>query len=151
MIVMVAAVIYGVLMRFVFRLPNQYGEEISRYFDNVCFLGIGLVERENGNMKIDLVTDLLPKAISNCISCIARLLTVVAYIMLGVLAAKYCARIYSFKQLSTAMRVPMYIFYSFVMIGFFTGGIHSFIDCWNKYIAKVSVYGDNEVTELHYN
>ena len=32
MIVMVAAVIYGVLMRFVFRLPNQYGEEISRYF-----------------------------------------------------------------------------------------------------------------------
>ena len=148
-IIMTVAVLYGVVMRFILRLPNQYGEEVSRYFMVMCcFLGIGLVERENGNMKIDIITNLLPETIGRRISFLARILTIIGYTALGVLASRYVGSIYSLNQVSTALKVPMYIIYSFVMVGFYFGGFHAFVNLWGENIDRSKISEkDNNITE----
>lgn len=134
---MVIAVIYGIVMRFILRLPNMYGEEISRYLTVMSiFLGLGIVERRNGHMKVDLVTNALPKSVSGVLGIISRIITILLYAYLTRLAIDYMIKIKSFGQLSTCMRIPMWIMYLFMVIGFFEGMFHAFVNLWSTYFAK---------------
>lgn len=135
---MTLAVLYGIVMRFVLHVPNQYGEEISRYLMILgVFLGLGAVERKNSHMKVDLLINVLPQKVANVVGLISRIITLVAYVWFVQIAFRYVERIYNFGQLSTCLKVPMYIVYSFVLVGFILGAVHCLVNIWNNYFARV--------------
>jgi len=132
---MTFAILYGIIMRFLLRLPNQYGEEISRYLLVMSvFIGLGIVERENKHMKIDLISNILPKSISKIMNFTTRVITIVTYIWLSLIATNYVIRIYSLGQLSTCVKMPMYIMYGTLLIGFILGVLHSIIHLCRVYL-----------------
>ena len=151
---MTLAVLFGIVMRFILRIPNQYGEEISRYLMILSiFTGIGIVERTNGQMKIDLFVSNLPEKAGRVLSVLTRFITVGAYLWLSIIAFQYVQKIYTLNQLSTCLKVPMYIVYSFLLAGFILGLIHALIHACNTYFLKVKLdlnSEDGEDVEMFY-
>lgn len=145
---MVISVLVGVVMRFAIREPNPYGEEISRYAMILSvFLGIGMVERNNGNIKVDILANALPLKARAVVIIVARFIAVASYVFMAVVAWQYVARISETSQVSTCLRIPMYIVYAFMFIGFAFAAFYSFVDFWKTFIDKQ----EEEEETLFYN
>lgn len=134
---MTLAVLYGIVMRYFLRLPNQFGEEISRYLLVVCvFVGIGLVEEKNGNMKVDLFINIIPERAARVIGILSRIIVIVSYIWLSVISAQYVVRIYTLHQLSTSLKIPMFIMDTVLLIGFILGAVQTSIQIYIEYFTN---------------
>ena len=73
---MVIAVLVGVALRFIFRMPNPYGEEISRYLlIAAVFIGISLAQRERAHLGIDNLVMVLPQKWAKRLRCFTDFLS----------------------------------------------------------------------------
>ncbi len=61
LVMVTIVVIYSVLLRYVFRSPLEWSEEIARYmFIWMVFLGISVAERTGDHFRIDVLVELIP-------------------------------------------------------------------------------------------
>ena len=61
---MTFTVLISIILRYVVRVPNLVGEEISRYFlVTVVFIGISMCMRVKGHMGVTIFVDHLPSRI----------------------------------------------------------------------------------------
>lgn len=140
LIAMILVVLYGIVMRFVFRAPNPYGEELSRYL-MICFiyLGVSLNVRSKGHLAVEMIVDLLPVAARKACKIVADLISILAYGAFTYLAYILIRNMLKVVQYSTQMRMPMWIIYMALLVGFALATLRSLLLFWNDYIAKNKV------------
>jgi TRAP-type C4-dicarboxylate transport system permease small subunit len=144
----VLTVLVGIVLRFVLRVPNMYGEEISRYLLIGCiFIGISIGVREKSHLGIENLVNALPAKASRIVHFIADVLSAFTHVLLLILAYRFTAIIKSFGQTSPAMSfLPMYAVYFLLLMGFALSSLRSFMMIWNDYFSvhKVLSSGKND-------
>lgn len=129
---MVAVVCAGVVMRYVLVIPNQYGEELSKFLMiTAVYIGISLGVRFKKHLGLDwFVTHLSPK-LSRFVSILSISITTLTYLSMTYFCFTYVLTAIDRPQYSPAMRLPMIIMYSVVMVGFLLATIRSAMVFWN--------------------
>jgi len=135
--VMAVTILIGIFMRFILQVPNVYGEEISRYSMVVgVFFAVGLAVRHNAHMKIDILNTKLPKIPSRIIEFIARVVELYAYILFSMLCMRFVIHAMTYTQFSPSIKMPMWLIYMVLFVGFVFSGLESLLMLWNDFISK---------------
>lgn len=142
----VITILVGVVLRFVLKLPNKYGEEISRYLIIACVaLGISIGVRERAHLGIDSIVNMLPGRAKKVVRFIADVISSFVYAMLTVFAFQFVSIIKGFGQNSPAMTfIPMYLVYSVLLVGFALSFLKSLLMLWNDYCPGGGVLKDSQ-------
>mgnify|MGYP001029980820 CR=1 FL=1 len=115
-----ALIFVNVLMRYLFRSGLNWSEELIRYlFVVVTFLGLSLGVRKKARISIDILelslkSDLAKKNLE-------LLINIVQLIFAGVvmvISFYYSRFIFSTRQVSSALELPMFYLYLFIAFGF---------------------------------
>lgn len=116
--IMVIALFYQIIMRFIFQSANTWSEELTRYsFIWMAMLGSSIATRRSRNMDVDFLVNLMPKTLKIINSFITKSL-IIAFIMVIIIYGINLVGI-TLKQLSPGLRLPMAYMYASIP----TGGI----------------------------
>lgn len=141
---MVVIVLAGVIMRYWTKTPNLYGEEISRYLMIACiYLGVAVACKRKLHMNVTMFVDALPKAVGNAITVIVRLVTIGMYAFMTYQGILMVQRLMTFSQASPAMRMPMWIMYAVITLGFALSTVTEIIMFINDFIVKGILQDDS--------
>ena len=136
-LIMTLVVLMGIVLRFVFKIPNLWGEELSRYLMVTgVFFGISLAGRQKAHMGIDLIVERLPEKASRVVSFIAALVTLFSYGLLAYLSLMFVLKINRFGQISPSLNLPMALMYSTLLIGFFLSFIRQLMIIWDDFFSR---------------
>jgi TRAP-type C4-dicarboxylate transport system permease small subunit len=123
-VVLVAAIVWGVLSRYVTRNPATWVEEVSSIaFTVVVFVGASEVMRRGKHVRVDLLTSLLPPRVRNVLDAAA-----------GVFVALYCfyvawlgiqETIASNSATTSMLNIPLSVPSGAFTLGFFLFGLRS--------------------------
>ena len=123
-VVLVAAIVWGVLSRYVTRNPATWVEEVSGIaFAVVVFVGASEVMRRGKHVRVDLLTSLLPPRVRNVLDA-----------AVGVFVALYCfyvawlglqETIASNSATTSMLNIPLSVPYGALTLGFFLFGLRS--------------------------
>ncbi|MEY8357818.1 TRAP transporter small permease [Anaerotruncus colihominis] len=142
---MTFTVLISVILRYVVRVPNLVGEEISRYFlVTVVFIGISVCMRVKGHMGVTIFVDHLPFRIRAVVRCFADLVSTVTILGISYFAWKYAFAAVKHPQISVATGLPMYVMYAVMAFGFTLSAIHLLILFWNDYLSKTHPLSEKE-------
>ena len=76
-VVILFCITFQIILRFFFGKNTSWAEEVSQLcYIAVCFMGMSLVERENGHVRLDMVLEMFPK-LRNVILDIGRFFTII--------------------------------------------------------------------------
>jgi C4-dicarboxylate transporter DctQ subunit len=136
-------VLIGIVMRFILRIPNQFGEEASRYL-MICgiFLGISMGVRKKAHLGIQVFVEKLPAKISKIVKISASLITISSFFIFAYVAYLFVLIQHRFGQTSPAMNIPMYIVYSTILLGLCLSLIRSIMVFCNDYIFREKILSE---------
>jgi TRAP-type C4-dicarboxylate transport system permease small subunit len=142
---MCVIVIAGIVMRFILKIPNQYGEEISRYL-MICgiFVGVSIGVRKKAHLGVTIIVEKLPFVLSKIISIIAAIITLGAYLILTFFGFRFVLQMNRYGQTSPAMGLPMWIIYFTIFFGLLLSTVRAFLLFLNDYIAKDKILEDEK-------
>ena len=86
-----------------------------------------------------MIVDLLPVAARKACKIVADLISILAYGAFTYLAYILIRNMLKVVQYSTQMRMPMWIIYMALLVGFALATLRSLLLFWNDYIAKNKV------------
>jgi len=113
---MVVNIFGNVLLRYVFRYPIAWTEELARYLMIwLGFIGMSLALKYNEHVYISFVTKLFPKKVENILIALSRILMLVFLVAVFIHSIKVIPVLS--RQRSTALQLPMYIPYLSVTVG----------------------------------
>lgn len=136
LVIMTTAILVGVVMRFILKIPNMYGEEISRYsMIVVAFVGISVGVRQRAHLGIDGVVSNLPAAAAKILKIIAQLVSIFAYGLFTFQTFLFVEQSRKMQQVSPSMRLPMWVVYCILLVGFLLSFIRSLMVFWNDYLT----------------
>jgi TRAP-type transport system small permease protein len=128
-VVLVGAIVWGVLSRYVTQNPATWVEEVSSIaFTVVVFVGASEVQRRGKHVKVDLLTSLLPRRAQGAIG-----------VAIGVFVALYCfyvawlglqQTIASNSATTSMLNIPLSVPYGAFALGFFLFGLRSLQRLW---------------------
>ena len=114
--VMVIALFYQIVMRFVFENANAWSEELTRYsFIWMSMLGSSVATRRSRNMDVDFLVNLMPKPLKTVNSVVTKTL-IILFILVIIIYGISLVGI-THKQLSAGLRLPMSYMYAAVPVG----------------------------------
>lgn len=123
---MTLVVFWSVTCRYVLKIPFTAGEELSRYLMIYCiYFGVSIGARKGSHLGIKAFVGLLPKKGYKFAEKIEVISTTIMFIILFVLSFQMVLQFKSTGQVSTMMRIPMYIVYLALPIGFAMSSFHS--------------------------
>jgi len=116
--IMLIGVITQVLNRFIPELRAPWALEFNTFmFSTFVWIGLSISIKENSQVGLTIFTDFLPKKAREQFSVIQMLLFGIYLICVGFLAFKYLIYVYCCNINTPAMRAPMYIIRSPLVIG----------------------------------
>ena len=128
-IVLVSAIVWGVLSRYVTQNPATWVEEVSSIaLTLVVFVGASEVQRRNKHVRVDLLTSLLPRRAQGALN-----------IVIGVFVALYCfyvgwlgleQTIASNSATTSMLNIPLSVPYGALTLGFFLFGLRNLQRLW---------------------
>ncbi len=119
LICMVVFIAMQVFCRYVLNSPLSWTEEFARYLMIVMvFIGVSMAIKSNSHMGVSSFVDMLPNKIKYVIEFFGMAVMLVLYAALCYLGLTLMKGIFSSGQVSSVMRVPMWIFYSCFPVGF---------------------------------
>lgn len=112
LILITCVVFLQIIFRYVLKSSLIWPEEFARYC-LVCstLLSLAYCVRRNIMMKVDIVANLMPKPVRKVLNFLILLLSFGLYSFLFYYSIEVAATAKSTHQLSTAMRMPMYLLY----------------------------------------
>ena len=125
LLILIACIMMAqVIMRYVFSSSMSWPEECCRYLwiATTCF-SLGYVVKKDNALKVEVVMELLAKPVRRVVEFIIDVLMMVLH---GYMAYHTFLSMVSMKaagQLSPAMRMPMWILYFLLGVGFLLGTI----------------------------
>lgn len=120
MSIMVILIFVQVVMRYILGTSILWSEELARYlFIWITWLGAAFAVKENKLITVDVVKNKLPEPLKNYVEILAFVIFMVFNILLFKLSFELTAAIFQRQQLTPAMRIPMWLAYSAVPVGWF--------------------------------
>lgn len=121
---MAAILIAGVIARAVFNSSLTFTEELGQALNMaVTFLGIGYCARKARHISMSVVFDLVGIKIKKSLMCVITILTGVIMFYLAYISIRYTINVFNLGRVTPALRIPMWIIYLTVPLGFILGGI----------------------------
>jgi TRAP-type transport system small permease protein len=128
-VVLVGAIVWGVLSRYVTQNPATWVEEVSSIaFMVVVFVGASEVQRRGKHVRVDLMTSLLPTRAQSALKA-----------AVGVFVALYCfyvgwlglqQTIASNSASTSMLNIPLSVPYGALTLGFILFGLRSLQRLW---------------------
>ena len=136
-------VLMGIVMRFILRIPNQFGEEASRYL-MICgiFLGISMGVRKKSHLGIQVFVEKFPAKISKALKVLASLITISSFFIFAYIAYLFVMIQHRFGQTSPAMNIPMYIVYSTILVALCLSLIRAIMVFCNDYLFRDKILSE---------
>lgn len=114
--VMVLALFYQIVARFVFQSANAWSEELTRYsFIWMSMLGSAIATRRSRNMDVDFIVKRMPKTLQNINNIVTKALIIAFILVLIVYGSALVGMTH--KQLSAGLQIPMSYVYASVPVG----------------------------------
>lgn len=135
---MVVTVLVGIVLRFILKIPNAYGEEISRYLMiAVIFIGIAMAARERAHLGIDSLVNALPPKGGKALRVFTDILSCFLYGFLTVESYRFCSLAMQYNQKSPSMTfLPMYLVYGLLLVGFILSTITAVLVILNDHVCR---------------
>src|SRR5690625_2886331 len=127
------------------------GNAISRYFFNkswpfteeigkmgilvLTFMGLGYAARKSMHIEMSGFYDLMPKKIKRYLGIFINLVSALILVFCTYLAIQYIQHLHTIGQVSTILRMPLYLTMLFIPVGFFLASVRYFVD-FGKRIAE---------------
>lgn len=157
-IFMAIILIGGVFARAVLNSSLTFTEEVGQILNIiVTFFGIGYCARQARHISMSVVYDIVNKKGKKVMMCIISLLTAIIMFYLTYLSIYYVTSVLELGRVTAALRIPMWITYVPIPLGFLLGGIEyskTFVkNIRNKdeiFISSIYRHGENmeEIEEL---
>lgn len=107
-----AQIFYGVIMRYVFNNPITWVEEISKYFIIWgSFIGAAVALRDDHHIKVDLLYRFFPKQVKKIVSIFANLVGVFFSCFLAYYGTDLLLSKWHIGQRSMDVGVPLWLIY----------------------------------------
>lgn len=137
LVAMCFIVLASVIMRYALKIPFTWGEEAARYsMIFATMLAIGMGVREKSHLGVTLFTDLLPQRVQFFVKCFTQIVNLLIYLALTYFSWKFIAAQYNFGQFSAALKLPMYLVYGMMLLGFGFSCIETLYVIWRDFIRK---------------
>lgn len=136
-LVMLVVILMNVVMRYVLKIPNMWGEELARYL-MVCgvYLGVACGCRARAHVAMDLVVQKVPKSVQKIMKPIIQLIVVAVYAMLLYYTVVMTIKTRATGQISPAMNLKMWICYLGIDIGLLLATIVEVLLFVNDFCVK---------------
>jgi TRAP-type transport system small permease protein len=123
-VVLVGAIVWGVLSRYVIETPATWVEEVSSIaFTFVVFVGAAEVQRRGKHVSVDLVTTLLPSRIRASLGVAAEAFVALYCFYVAWLGLQQT--IASNSASTSMLNIPLSVPYGGLTFGFFVFGLRS--------------------------
>lgn len=150
-IFMAIILIGGVFARAVLNSSLTFTEEVGQILNIiVTFFGIGYCARQARHISMSVVYDIVNKKGKKIMMCIISLLTAIIMFYLAYLSIYYVTSVLQLGRVTAALRIPMWITYIPIPLGFLLGGAEYFrtflINIKNKdeiFISSIYRHGEN--------
>lgn len=132
----------NVFGRFVFSESIYFVEELNEFLMVlITFLGLGYVTRNGRHIRMTAIYDLLPAVAKKVLMIVIALVTAAIMFALAYFAFEYVAKTASRGRLTPALKVPLYLSYIPVVVGFVITGMQYLLTAWrNLDFADPEVY-----------
>jgi TRAP-type transport system small permease protein len=128
-VVLVAAIVWGVLSRYVTQNPATWVEEVSSIaFTFVVFIGAAEVQRRGKHVSVDLLTSLLPRRIRRSLDFVVGAL--VAFYCFYVAWVGFKEAVASNSATTSMLNIPLSVPYGALTLGFLLFGLRSLQRLW---------------------
>ena len=118
-VAMMIIVLVGVIMRYILKASNLYGEEMSRYLMVACvYIGIAAGCRRRVHLNVTMFVNMLPEKPRRVVNMIVRAIVVAVYGLMTYQGFLMVKQMKGFGQVSPAMRIPLWIMYTIITLGF---------------------------------
>ena len=87
------------------------------------FISLPYTIRKGSMLRVSVLLDVFPQKVRSAINVAVDLITAAAMLLLGVQAVSVVGKIVESGETSSAMRWPMWIIYSIMLLGFFLGAL----------------------------
>ncbi|WP_179134553.1 TRAP transporter small permease [Oceanobacillus timonensis] len=120
------------------------GNTISRYFFSkswpfteelgkvgiiiLTFMGLGYAARKGMHIEMSGFYDLMSEKAQRILGIFINLISALVLVFCTYLGMKYIQHLYTLGQVSTILRIPLYLTMMFVPIGFFLASIRYFVN-----------------------
>lgn len=123
-LIMAANSIANVIGRFVFNQSIYFSMELNQFLMVlITFMGLGYAARQGRHIRMSAIYDQLPDLGRKIMMIIIAGVTSVIMFVLAYYAYSYVHRIWELEKVTPSMRVPLWITYVWVPLGFFITGI----------------------------
>ena len=142
LVAMCFIVLASVIMRYALKIPFTWGEEAARYlmiFASMLAIGMGV--REKSHLGVTIFTSLLPEKIKFVVTCFAQVVNLLIYFSLTYFSWQFILTQYNFGQFSAALKLPMYLVYGMMLLGFGFSCIETLYVIWRDFIRKDPLEG----------
>jgi|SRR5690625_2055489 len=128
------------------------GNAISRYFFNrswafteeigkmgvlvLTFMGLGYAARKRMHIEMSGVFDLLNEKIQKVLKIIINFLSLVILLICTILAFRYVIYLYDLNQVSTILRIPLYLVVSVIPLGFLLVTVQYLVQFFQVILGK---------------
>lgn len=110
---------FNVIFRYFFGFTLFWAEEFTRYIlVSITFIGGSICVRDHDHVNIDVLTEILPDKSKKHLDLFVYIISIIFCIIMVYIGFKLVFRTYDFGQKSPAMRVPVWIPYLGMPIGF---------------------------------
>ncbi len=128
-VVLVGAIVWGVLSRYVTQNPATWVEEVSSIaFTFVVFIGAAEVQRRGKHVSVDLLTSLLPQRVRSSLDFVVGALVAVYCFYVAWLGLKEAVA--SSAATTSMLNIPLSVPYGALALGFLLFGLRSLQRLW---------------------
>ncbi|MBR1486009.1 MAG: TRAP transporter small permease [Synergistaceae bacterium] len=115
-----------ILMRVFAQNSLSWAEEIARYFYVwSVFLSVSCTIRKKNILRVDLLLQIMPRALKKIFEILLGLADTILYGYLAYCSVTVVQNVQASAQTSPALRIPMYLVYAIVPVGFALASLRS--------------------------
>lgn len=139
-LIMAANSIANVIGRFVFGQSIYFSMELNQFLMVlITFMGLGYAARQGRHIRMSAIYDQLPDAGRKILMIVIAAVTAAIMFVLAYYSFSYVHRIWELEKVTPSMRVPLWLTYVWVPLGFVITGI--------QYV--LTVYRNLRSTEIY--
>lgn len=117
---MVGIVCWGVICRYVLKIPFLQGEELARYLMiYVVYIGTSIAVKSKSHIGVEVFVDMLPDQIKKYVKIATEILCALIFMLLFGLSLQMLKHLVETMQMTTTTHIPTYVIFLCVPLGLF--------------------------------
>jgi TRAP-type C4-dicarboxylate transport system permease small subunit len=123
-IIMAVILVGNVVSRTILNRSWTFAEEVGQSLIIIMtFSGIGYGAKKARHISMSAIFDLVPMKIKKIFILVISFVSSLVMFFLTYMGVEYVQRVYALGRVTPALRIPIFIIYAIVPIGFFLGGV----------------------------